>query len=109
MLAAHGLRRRRELALRAHRRRVRRELRRGPFVFRYQGDDGLPGGEGAFSELLVLAGRGAGASRPGREAPSADGASCSRARNDVGLYAEEIDPKTGAFLGNFPQALSTWR
>jgi GH15 family glucan-1,4-alpha-glucosidase len=84
---------------------VRRLLQEGDFVFRYLADDGVPGGEGCFvnsSFWLVSA-----LARAGRvdEASQLMERVCRRA-NDVGLYAEEIDPGSGAFLGNFPQALA---
>ncbi len=83
---------------------VCRLLQAGDFVFRYLADDGVPGGEGCFvngSFWLVSA-----LARAGRiaEASQLMERLCRRA-NDVGLYAEEIDPGSGAFLGNFPQAL----
>lgn len=83
---------------------IRRELGAGPLLYRYTGDDGLAGGEGAFVccafwmvEALAIAGRRA-------EAADLMGDLLGLA-NDVGLYAEEIEPRTHEFLGNFPQAL----
>jgi GH15 family glucan-1,4-alpha-glucosidase len=78
----------------------------GGLLYRYlDEDDGLPGSEGAFGicgfwgvEARALQGD-VGAARSDFERLLSFG-------NDVGLFAEEIDPQDGAALGNFPQAFT---
>jgi alpha,alpha-trehalase len=77
-------------------------------LYRYRHDespDGLPGDEGAFllcSFWLVdnLAAQGR-----VEQAQELYASLCARA-SPVGLLSEQIDPDTGDFMGNFPQAFS---
>jgi len=77
-------------------------------LYRYlheEAPDGLPGDEGAFLlcsfwlvDNLALQGR-------LEEAEELYASLCARA-SPLGLLPEQIDPSTGAFVGNFPQAFS---
>ena len=83
------------------------ELAQDGLLYRYppSTDDGLSSEEGAFGicsfwdeEMFARLGR-------IEEARENFDRTLSYA-NDLGLFAEEIDPETGAFLGNFPQAFT---
>lgn len=84
---------------------VKEHLLNQGFVYRYKGKDGLAGKEGAFLictfwyiASLARAGRGDEAKQLFEHALSD--------ANHLGLFSEEINPLTGEFLGNFPQAFS---
>ena len=74
-------------------------------VYRYKADDGLEGDEGSFLLCTFwLAHAQALAGEVTRATETFERAIASA--NDVGLLAEEVDPKSGELLGNFPQAFS---
>ncbi|MDA0632883.1 glycoside hydrolase family 15 protein [Nonomuraea sp. MCN248] len=89
---------------------IERELMADGFVLRYpvadaNDVDGLPGGEGAFLacsfwlvEVMAMQGR--------KEEAVELFDRLLGLRNDVGLLAEEYDPRYGRLVGNFPQAFS---
>ena len=84
------------------------QLTEDGFVLRYRTDDtadGLPAGEGVFLlttfwliEALAVIGQ--------RDRAVALFERVLHHTNDVGILAEELDPATGAHLGNTPQAFS---
>jgi GH15 family glucan-1,4-alpha-glucosidase len=88
---------------------LERELLVDGLLLRYrpedEGVDGLPGGEGVFLacsfwlvEVLALQDR--------VDEATALFERLLALRNDVGLLAEEYDPRSGRQLGNFPQAFT---
>jgi GH15 family glucan-1,4-alpha-glucosidase len=86
-------------------RRIRERLSPAPgLLYRYEAS--VPAGEGAFgicsSWAIEYLARGGGSVE---EAVAWLEHLLAQA-NDVGLFAEEIDPRTGAALGNFPQAFT---
>lgn len=89
-------------------RAIERDLLEDGLVLRYRSertDDGLPPGEGTFlacsfwlADNFILQGR--------TEDARALFCRLIDLRNDVGLLAEEYDPRNRRQMGNFPQALS---
>ncbi|MEP7157790.1 MAG: glycoside hydrolase family 15 protein [Chloroflexota bacterium] len=78
----------------------------GPLLYRYPpGDDGLPGTEGAFLPCSFWLVQALALTHRSREAEALF-EELLKLATPLDLYSEEMDPSTGAHLGNFPQALT---
>lgn len=84
---------------------IQKRLGANGLVYRYLADDGLPGKEATFGicsfwmvDNLALAGR--------IDEARALFEQVIRYAGDLGLFAEEIEPKDGEFLGNYPQGFT---
>ncbi|MHB8586414.1 MAG: glycoside hydrolase family 15 protein [Thermoplasmatota archaeon] len=83
---------------------VQEQLREGDYLARYRTTDGLPGREGAFLACSSwLAQSLAAAGRLGEAAVEVD--RLGAAAGPLGLFSEELDPRTGTPLGNYPFAI----
>ncbi|MBK1632106.1 glycosyl hydrolase [Thiohalocapsa halophila] len=106
LLARHGFIEPHSQRARGTRDAIIEALGSNGLLYRYLGiDDGLPGDEGAFGicsfwavDAYALAGE--------LQAGEALFERVLGYANDLGLFAEEIDPADGSALGNFPQAFT---
>jgi len=74
-------------------------------IYRYRSRDGLAGDEGAF--LLCTFWLSQAQAKTGQLERAKDTFSAAISfANDLGILAEEVDPRTRELLGNFPQAFS---
>jgi GH15 family glucan-1,4-alpha-glucosidase len=86
--------------------RIRERLGHGGLLYRYErGIDGLESPEGAFGICSFWTVENL-AKRGDLNAAIEAFEHILSFANDVGLYAEEIDARTGAAIGNFPQAFT---
>jgi GH15 family glucan-1,4-alpha-glucosidase len=83
-------------------RAIRAELAEGPLLYRFSGAQEFEGAFVACSFWLIDALVRNGHAEEARKL----WAGLTGYASDLGLFAEEIDPATGAFLGNMPQGLS---
>jgi len=106
LLGLHGYVDPRSQRMQASYARIRERLGVGPLLYRNRsGRDGISVDEGCFG-ICSFWGVEQRARQGDRAAAESDFITLLGYANDVGLFAEEIDPASGAALGNFPQAFT---